>query len=442
MKQFQDILQALIDRWNSLNPAQQQHIVQTIFMVGQWTLFGGIALKVIGETVRGIGEIVLLGGKLIGVVSSVIGGFVSLLSLNPALLGIYISIGLIVAAMIKWKDFGDYVADTLQKIGDVVGIIVRTMIAGYDAITGHLDKAKEQMAKIKADWDDLTRFQGGQHGTFAQAFDNIKISIGGAIDGIHNFKNGFTEVLTLIKGGTTSSTGGSAGRLRTNDFFQGFSKGLEDARQSLGNFFSWGSKAATDMTAAMKSSFSSFFNDAFHGELKKGRDYFAEFGNSILKIFTDVLSQMVTKWIEAGISNMFMNVGMSLGGLGGIGSAGAHAAAAGAGTTFSAGGSFSNVLRFHSGGPIQRAHDGLGVDEVPIIAQTGEGILSRTGMANLAALNKGGMKGGGVHITIAPVIQAWDASDVMRNRKSIIDIIGQDIMNNGTLRQIMKDGVR
>jgi hypothetical protein len=48
----------------------------------------------------------------------------------------------------------------------------------------------------------------------------------------------------------------------------------------------------------------------------------------------------------------------------------------------------------HSGGPI-RAHSGLAVDEVPIIAQTGEGILSRRGMAtlggvgNLNALNSG-----------------------------------------------------
>lgn len=58
----------------------------------------------------------------------------------------------------------------------------------------------------------------------------------------------------------------------------------------------------------------------------------------------------------------------------------------------------------HSGGPIVKAHSGLAVDEVPIIAQTGEGILSRRGMAALggnAALNSvnaGNPVGGGVTI--------------------------------------------
>jgi len=52
------------------------------------------------------------------------------------------------------------------------------------------------------------------------------------------------------------------------------------------------------------------------------------------------------------------------------------------------------IPSFHSGGAI-KAHSGLAVDEVPIIAQSGEGILSRRGMANIGgakslnALNSG-----------------------------------------------------
>ena len=61
---------------------------------------------------------------------------------------------------------------------------------------------------------------------------------------------------------------------------------------------------------------------------------------------------------------------------------------------------------FHSGGLI-RAHSGLAIDEVPIIAQTGEGILSRRGMSTLGGagmLNRlnSGMGGWGqsIHIEI------------------------------------------
>lgn len=63
-----------------------------------------------------------------------------------------------------------------------------------------------------------------------------------------------------------------------------------------------------------------------------------------------------------------------------------------------------SATKFHSGGMI-RAHDGLAVDEVPIIAQTGEGVLSRRGMAAIGgerALNSlnNGQGGGAVNVNV------------------------------------------
>ena len=65
---------------------------------------------------------------------------------------------------------------------------------------------------------------------------------------------------------------------------------------------------------------------------------------------------------------------------------------------------------FHEGGEVERptikAHSGLAIDEVPIIAQTGEGILSRRGMAALGGagmlnrLNAGGTTYGATNIYI------------------------------------------
>ena len=72
-------------------------------------------------------------------------------------------------------------------------------------------------------------------------------------------------------------------------------------------------------------------------------------------------------------------------------------------------------ISFHEGGQVMhaggliRAHNGLAVDEVPIIAQRGEGILSRRGMAalggagHLNALNAGRGGGGDTIINIGPV---------------------------------------
>ena len=102
------------------------------------------------------------------------------------------------------------------------------------------------------------------------------------------------------------------------------------------------------------------------------------------------------------------------------------------------------IVRRHHGGFI-RAHSGLAPDEVPIIAQTGEGILSRQGMRalggpdNLKSLNRGEAAGtGGVTININQVIQAWDAQDVWRNRKALSNAIADDIYNNGKIRSVIR----
>ena len=102
------------------------------------------------------------------------------------------------------------------------------------------------------------------------------------------------------------------------------------------------------------------------------------------------------------------------------------------------------MIRRHQGGLI-RAHAGLAPDEVPIIAQTGEGILSRQGVRalggpdNLRSLNRGEEgAAGGVTININQVIQAWDAQDVWRNRKALSNAIADDIYNNGKIRSVIR----
>lgn len=82
----------------------------------------------------------------------------------------------------------------------------------------------------------------------------------------------------------------------------------------------------------------------------------------------------------------------------------------------------------HMGGtlrPIPKAHQGLAVDEVPIIAQTGEGILSRKGMQNLGVsnlnrLNAGQpMGGGGTSVNI----NIYNPN--FRSRQDIMEMVNQ-----------------
>jgi hypothetical protein len=73
-----------------------------------------------------------------------------------------------------------------------------------------------------------------------------------------------------------------------------------------------------------------------------------------------------------------------------------------------------------------RAHKGLAVDEVPIIAQTGEGILSRRGMASLGGagilngLNNGQGFGSYINIEIYnPTVRSDEDIDALTEEISM-----------------------
>jgi len=173
----------------------------------------------------------------------------------------------------------------------------------------------------------------------------------------------------------------------------------------------------------MQDAFSEFFFKAFTGELRNMQEIFANFGRAVLQMISNILAKLLLIKLFTAMAGPGGKIfGVDIGAL------------------FHQGG----IVRRHHGGFI-RAHAGLAPDEVPIIAQTGEGILSRQGMRalggpdNLKSLNRGeGAGAGGVTININQVIQAWDAQDVWRNRKALSNAIADDIYNNGKIRSVIR----
>jgi hypothetical protein len=89
--------------------------------------------------------------------------------------------------------------------------------------------------------------------------------------------------------------------------------------------------------------------------------------------------------------------------------------------------------KFHKGGMI-RAHDGLAVDEVPIIAQTGEGILSRRGMSNLGGAGMLNRLNAGQEMSSASMIENTFNINInypkMSNKEEInelVNVLGMEI---------------
>ena len=190
---------------------------------------------------------------------------------------------------------------------------------------------------------------------------------------------------------------------------QGFNAMLEFARQTAHN---------------MENAFSDLFFKAFTGELNSVKEVFASFGKAMLQTISNILARIVMIKIltaAAGPAGSIAGIPIS--------------------KLFHTGG----MVRKHQGGMIY-AHEGLAPDEIPIIAQTGEGVLSRKGMNALGGsdtlrqLNDGkSLQQPSVTVNVTQVIQAWDSQDVWRNRKALSSAIADDIYNNGKIRSVIRN---
>jgi len=104
------------------------------------------------------------------------------------------------------------------------------------------------------------------------------------------------------------------------------------------------------------------------------------------------------------------------------------------------------VKKYHTGGKM-RAANGMKLqsDEVPIIAQTGERVLSRGQNAAYERNNMGNgnpIGRGAQQPLIGPfIIRAWDAQDVYRNRDMLVSAVTQEFLKNGAIRGIIKQNL-
>jgi hypothetical protein len=197
-------------------------------------------------------------------------------------------------------------------------------------------------------------------------------------------------------------------------FLAGLQRGLIKAKDELSNFSVFGEKIFERTRQAAESLFSDSFYNIFTGQLDKLEDAFSDFGRSLLRILSDVLSRYLVISAIMGIST-----GKSI--------------------------SIPQFLsgNYHQGGYIPLAHTGRAFDEVDVRLQKGEGVVSRRGMnaigkAGLDAINSGNVPAEQSQPVIVN-LQTWDAQDVIRNRNMITAIIQKAIQSNSSLRKVVKN---
>ena len=194
---------------------------------------------------------------------------------------------------------------------------------------------------------------------------------------------------------------------------------IAEAEQS-----SWGN-AWNSMTRTMGSSLTQIIQSA-----KSLVDVLTRLFQDILDAFVKMLSDMLAKWLAT--TAIMQSAGGFLGGLLHSGGQVAHGGA----------------IVMHGGGPIY-AHTGLAADEVPVIAQRGEWILSRAAAQSLARLWPRrfqppqlrqlpvvtGAAGGGAQQLVSQLsinVVTPDGKSLLRQNKSLL----YDLANQGIAGEI------
>jgi len=346
--QVANVFGNLLNLWNSLSPSMQNLIIQGAAMTGIFMTLGGTVLALAGRITRLAGTIIDLVGK-----------FALFALANPWLVGITVVVAGLIVVFLKFRDVAVPVLNAVEIGAQMVYIgfvkLIKYLLIGFDQVSLGLQKFYEILGKLpgrigepyRQAAEGVSKFRGELQ-QLIQASDVEMSRVG---DKISN---------TLATGEGSLAQGYDKARSSIKNFIDSL-KGLgnEVNIQEVAQQFNALQSVAEGAARSMGSAFKHFFSDALHGQIDDAKDYFREFGDMMLEILAEVFAKMI----------LIKTVGAMFPGM---------------------------IPFFHQGGVVQPvyAHGGLAPDEIPIIAQSGEGVVSRKGMSalgsnNLKRLNRG-----------------------------------------------------
>lgn len=153
--------------------------------------------------------------------------------------------------------------------------------------------------------------------------------------------------------------------LLSNDFSQGWKQAYKDLLKDGVKAGQLGYDTFNQMITDIKSSLSSFIEDAFAGNLKSAQEYFKSFAQAITKTFANMVAEMIAKWMMLSALK-----GLGLGSLFGFSSGGEVGSMTGSNIVNPSGA----ALGFADGGKIPGSSPTPTADNILIRATAGEWI--------------------------------------------------------------------
>ncbi len=446
-----NLLGYLLNLWNSLGTVQQQAIVQGIFLTGVFLTIGGAVVALAGKLFR-------LGGIIFGLIAKL----ALFATVHPV---IAIIVGIVITLTIVFIKFRDVATNTLNAIEIGVQMVyigfvklIQYILIGFDKILLGLQKFYDLLGKLPGKLGEPYREASKN---LQQFRGNLEGLIKGADTEMENSGKKMEKIFTTGKGSLAEGWENLNTKIKVVwDKLKNPPpiniKPLTERLESL-------QEITTKIFSAMERSVSDFFYNSITQKTFKLIDFFRQLGQSIIRIWTDMLAKMITRWIQAqttmqsasggSSANTWVSILGKVAGLfSGMGSSTIQGGVGGqvvsTGQQSVGGHSFTSAWTpYHTGGPI-RAHSGLAVDEVPIIARRGEYVLSEKGVAAAGGVSRLKRADQGESISEKQninnyfYIQAQDAQSFLRYKPQIIAVINEAMDKNLPLRSTIKARTR
>ena len=324
-----------------------------------------------------------------------------------------------------WQDLAEKIGQSLWLVLGFIQGFMNQIISGFFTLLEVANTVFQKMlVPLIKFYEILGKLPGHMGETYRQAAESVKKLSNSIEQNKKVFELAATESAKVameqydLVFAKVKDTGD-----KTTEVLKQVAKQVGESAKDTAQQFNAMEEFAKQSARNMQDAFAQFFFKAFTGELRNVKEIFADFGRAVLQMIANIIAKLLLIKLFTAMAGPGGSIfGVPVGSL------------------------------FHEGGMVGRqrrrvikAHQGLAPDEVPIVAQTGEGVLSRRGMSalggpeSLKALNRGEeVKGGGVTINVNQVVQAWDAQDVWRNRKMLSEAIADDIYNNGKIRSVIR----
>lgn len=474
LQQFTNSLNGLLNWFNNLDQPMRAAIENFILMGAQFALITAAILKFSSEAVRVTNDIALLTEKLLanGAAGLVMLGWISL---------VVVAIGLVIAAMVKWKSVADDVMTGLQVwfqgilvsinivamaftgmglvIIDTIGVLVekflqlipplRSWATAIDSARSTLSNlANQELANVIALGQKMGQEVTTGTGTWAQAFQGLSTSIQAAANAYHNGSNSMVtdtsnlnkQLITLanqLKELTLENVNQQFLTLKTNlndaiNMAKFYQSEFTTANQSITN-------GIIDTAKALQTNLSGAIGNIVSGA-ESGKQAFADLGQAMIKTIVDYIAQwVISNAILMALGKASQAASTATGIATGAALSAAYAPAAlgamimsfgAAGDAAAAGFGVATTAEIAAMGAARGAGGGFaeGTDTVPAMLSPGEMIIP-TSFAQAIRAGKLSLSGGSNN----------NSSTTNDNGTNItIQIIGANIGNNQDVTNIAR----